>query len=118
MHLREFVKATIEEIIDGVLGAQESAAPAGAIVNPTALTCSGSSDLILFEAASGRPVQEIKFDILVTSVEGEQAKAGAGIFVGGFGLGGHGKTESSSSRENRIAFKVPLALPVQVSPKA
>src|SRR5436309_2796260 len=78
VELNEFVKRTIEEIITGVKASHEHALTNGASV-AIASNCA-----------------EIKFDVSVTASATGESKKGAGIFVGGFGIGAQGKTATTS----------------------
>ena len=113
MELHEFVKITLEQIVLGVSSAQTAIADTGARVNPKDLSRLGPGDGILFDPKTGRPVQEVAFDIAVTISQGREAHAGAGIFVGVFGFGAQGKKEGRRSHVDRIQFSVPLSLPIQ-----
>jgi hypothetical protein len=93
MELHEFVQRTIEEIISGVKASHQHAVANGASV-AIASNCA-----------------EIKFDVAVTTTEAGESKKGAGIFVGGFGVGAQGKSGSTSSSESRIQFSVFVNLP-------
>lgn len=53
----------------------------------------------------------VDFDVAVTTVESEQSKGGAGIFVAGLGLGGQIRSDAQNTVVSRIKFSVPIALP-------
>src|SRR4051794_26063744 len=93
MELREFVQRTIEEVISGVKASHKHALENGASV-AIASNCA-----------------EIKFDVAVTTSEAGEKKGGAGIFVGGFGIGAQGKSGTTNSSESRIQFSVFVSLP-------
>ncbi|MBP7052952.1 MAG: hypothetical protein KBE65_18255 [Phycisphaerae bacterium] len=100
MKLQEFVNESLREIIAGVKEAQEYAKDNNATVNASPPTLRP-------------PIKEVEFDVAVTSIEGSQAQAGAGIFVAGLGLGAKGKMDTSNSSATRIRFSVPVCLPHQ-----
>jgi hypothetical protein len=110
MKLQEFVCETLKEVIAGVKEAQTYAASAGAKVNPEQDRPKGKTGYVI---DSSVPVQEVDFDIAVTSADTTETQAGAGVFVAALGIGAQGKSDTSISSINRIRFSVPLALPVQ-----
>lgn len=99
MEIKTFVETTLLQIVEGVKAAQDKAQKFGGAVN-------FSTRLI-----SGREPDIIEFDIAVTTSETGEDKAGAGIFVAGFGLGGQTKTSDATTNISRIKFKVPVHLP-------
>ena len=111
--LKHFVGETLKQIMDGVLAGQEHAAQVGALVNPRHITPDSDRATGYSESHSGRRVQLIDFDVALTTVESDKAKAGVGIFVAAVGLGTQGETSGSTSSSSRIKFSVPLCLPVQ-----
>jgi hypothetical protein len=60
--------------------------------------------------------QIIDFDIAITTISGDQTKAGAGIFAGGFGLGAQGIIENKDSSVSRMKFAIPVLFPKQSVP--
>lgn len=91
MQLDEFVQRSIEQIITGVGKAREFA---------------DANSASIFEKT-----ERVDFDIAVTTTEGSEAKAGAGITVAGFRLGADGKSDSTHSTVSRIRFAVSVSLP-------
>jgi hypothetical protein len=87
MELDEFVRQTIEKLITGV-----GAACRHAKENATHI--------------GGGSTTRVEFDVAVTTTEGSEKKAGAGMTVAGIGLGGQGKTDLSNSCVSRIKFTV------------
>jgi len=112
MKLQEFVGETLKEIIAGVIEAQEYAAGQNAGVNPRSKHI-GEPRSIRIDDRTREALQNVEFDVAVTSTEGSETKAGAGIFVAAIGLGAQGRTDISSSTVSRIKFSVPVALPMQ-----
>jgi hypothetical protein len=93
MELKVFIQQTLEHIISGVRGSHSHAQQHGASI--------GSSCYLA----------DVEFDVAVTTTDNAERKGGAGIFIAGFGIGGSGKTEASTSTVSRIKFKVPVGLP-------
>jgi len=113
MELRDFVAETLRQIIDGIKAAQEYSSDKGAKVNPKKLyfrTDQGS--VKLQDRSTGALVQEIDFDVAVTTTEGTQTKGGIGVFVGPIGLGSQGQSNVNNQSVSRIKFSVPLLLPL------
>ena len=113
MKLQEFIRETIKEYIAGVKEAQEYAAAHGAKVHPPSKKAGQQETFRMVDPTTWQLLQNVEFDVAVTSTEGSEAKATAGIFVAAIGLGAQGKTDMSSSTVSRIKFSVPVALPIQ-----
>lgn len=119
MELHDFVSETLKEIITGVSEAQESAKEKHAAINPSGtwpfLSANSVPDdrLMLNEKGLQGLVQEVEFNVAVTTAEGASKKGGIGVFVGPVAAGAQGRSESTSSSVSRIRFKVPILLPRQ-----
>lgn len=112
MQLNEFITETLQQIFTGISDAKQSADDNGFQVNPWIV--SGTSDMtnVLVDRKTQTPVQKVDFDVAVTTVESEQSKGGAGIFVAGLGLGGQIQSGAQNSIVSRIKFSVPISLPI------
>jgi len=117
MILQAFISETLKEIIAGVKEAQEYAASQNAKVNPSARHIGGAKSPVLVDDSTLEHLQNVEFDVAVTSTEGSTTEAGAGIFVAAIGMGAKGKSDTSSSSISRIKFSVPLGLPTQYKTK-
>ena len=111
MELKEFVRSTLVQIVDGVNDAREEIEKKGGSVNPVG----GSFDQ---PSLAGRQwsfadgaTEIVNFDVALTQEDAKESKGGIGVFLGGVGLGAQGKSDSSSSSLSRIQFQVPLLLP-------
>ena len=113
MTLEEFISETLKQIINGVKTAQEFSNNMGASINPPNITFRTDQGLKYWDKKTGSPVENIEFDIALTTVEGSSAKGGLGIFVGAAGVGAQGQSNSSNQTVNKIKFSVPLMLPKQ-----
>jgi len=116
MKLQEFVSETLKEIIAGVKEAQKYAELEGAWISPRMFS-PAKSEVRYFAEKDHATIEQIEFDVAVTSTEGSATEAGAGIFVAAIGLGVKGKSDTSSSSISRIKFSIPLGLPMQHSTK-
>jgi hypothetical protein len=111
MKLQEFIAETLKAYIAGVKDAQEYAAEYDARVNPPTLP--GDTRVQRRQSDAPQDVQDVEFDVAVTSSEGSTTKGGAGIFVAAIGMGVQAKADTTNSSISRIKFKVPVGLPVQ-----
>jgi hypothetical protein len=104
MELKDFLSRALVELVQGIREAQDKVADLGALVSPEMM-------------AGTSTIQEVEFDLEVTTSEGEATKGGLGIFVGALGVGAQGKTESRSGSVGRMRFKVPVSYPKQKRPQ-
>lgn len=113
LQLEDFITETIKQIINGTVSAQKHASEHNAGVAPGKMQFRSTEGGQLWNQKDGTPIQQVDFDVAVTTTEGTEAKGGAGIFVGSFGVGAQGKSDYESSSISRIRFKIPLQLPSQ-----
>lgn len=113
MNLKDFVAESLEQIVRGVIQAQEALKDTRARVNPLMLKTTNHSSIGEASEEGGQPVYLVEFDVAITAEEGTGTKGGIGIAVGMLGLGSQSRSESKSGQESRIKFKVPLLLPPQ-----
>ena len=112
MKLEDFISETLIQIINGIKTAQKYADSNDAKVNPKNISITGKENLRLWDGGyNGLPVEEIKFDVAVSTTQGSVTKGGIGIFVGGIGVGTQGQSDSSNLSVSRIRFSVPVRLP-------
>ena len=117
MKLQEFITETLKQIVTGVKEAQEYAIKEGAKVNPAVHYNITPKEHRITNDGEGQDIQDIEFDVAVTSSEGSKTKGGAGIMVATIGLGVQARTDTTSSSISHIKFKVPVALPIQQARK-
>ena len=119
MQLDDFVKATLVQIVRGVHDAQDAVRDLGGIVNPATLAASPTSGSYFATVNDMHHVFLVDFDVAVEVSESTGTNAEAGLSVATFAkLGVGGKSAASNSTSNRIAFKVPLALPIDKESQA
>ena len=105
MELQEFVKETLLQI---TIGVKEY----GAVVNPKQYKSTS-------DATNARvkneyyPVQNINFEVALTSSTGEENKSGIGVLLGSFNIGANKNDESKSVAVTSIKFNIPLVLPAE-----
>ena len=108
MELKEFIKQTLVQIIEGVKDAQKSVGTDNGEIIPR-LSTPRNKDEISYD---GRIIHNIYFDVAVTVTEGTEKKGGGGIKVASFiQIEGEGKRSESNISQNRIQFHVPLTYP-------
>jgi len=91
----------------------------GGIVNPATVNASEKSPSYFSSIENGHHVFLVDFDVAVEVAESSGTNAAAGLSVASFvKLGAGGNSASSNSTSNRIAFKVPLALPIDMQSQA
>ena len=114
MDLNEFVSETLTQIFTGVQAAQNRVKEAGGKISPSQ-TCKiyGKDRLFVHVSKDGeqQPLNNIEFDVALTTVEASGSEGKAGLTVWGMGAGVSGKTETSNSTVSRIKFSVPVVLP-------
>jgi len=105
MELREFVSATLVEIVRGVRDAQRAvkAEKIPSAINPGSRGREG----MLYAR------KEVEFDVAITATEGSESKSGIGVVVASVGIGAQRKSGASSESVSRIKFAVPVILPTE-----
>ncbi|MEG1007965.1 MAG: hypothetical protein RSO15_17055 [Bacteroides sp.] len=95
MELKDFVKETLLQIAQGVREAQDAVKEYDATVNPMQYQKTGD---ITNAKINNQfyPVQDIDFEVALTSSNEEGVKAGIGVLLGSLNLGTN-KTEDSKA---------------------
>ena len=106
MELRDFVKDTLSQLIEGVAEAQKAAAGRQATVNPFDISLESFRDRFSF----------VEFDVALTSGDSKTTKGGVGVFLGALNLGSAGESSSAITSLSRIKLKIPIELPFQRPP--
>jgi hypothetical protein len=117
VELQEFIATSLTQIVNGVLEAQRAVRDSGALVSPQMRATHSTESIGPAEGHGGQPVFRVEFDVAVTAMSGQGSKAGIGVMVGSLGLGAKGHSESTSNRDSRLRFSIPLLLPLQQSEK-
>ncbi|OWY70391.1 hypothetical protein B7486_16515 [cyanobacterium TDX16] len=113
MELRDFVRNSIVQVVEGIRGAAESVRATGARVSPVAdEICGYTQQAALIHGEKG-VVEYIAFDVAVTTVTEAKKEGGAGIHVAGIGLGGRGTKGTQDTSVSRLQFRVPVEYPTQ-----
>ena len=107
MKLETFIAETLKQIVAGVKSAQKDAEEHGAMINPPIR----GEKLLRPLNNSATIVQQVEFDVALTTSEGTTTSGGLGIFVGYVGIGARGESDAASASTSRIKFSVPVSLP-------
>lgn len=113
MKLDEFVTESLKQIFSGVEQAQDFAIEKGGTINPAEITFSGGETgaPIMMVPYKNVLIQNIEFDVVVTTSDKHGGEGGAGIFVGPITIGAKGTAETQNQSVSRLRFRVPLVLP-------
>ena len=114
MELREFIQATLQQIVEGVSAAQEDTATAGAIINPSAMKFTQHGQYNEFNHAM--PTQ-VEFDVGLATTDKKDSAEGIGVFLGSVNLGTKNVTGIENVAVTRVKFSVPIVLPPGASQK-
>jgi hypothetical protein len=108
LELRDFVKATLEQIVDGAAEAQMAIAAKGGIVNPTSMSYQKDGSWNTYNHAMP---QEVVFDVALTATDKRGSSEGIGVFLGSISLGKKNDTGVEQVAITKVKFSVPLVLP-------
>jgi hypothetical protein len=108
MELRDFVKATLEQIVDGAAEAQKAIREKGGIVNPTSMSFQKDGSWNTYNHAMP---QEVVFDVALTATDMRGSSEGIGVFLGSISLGKKNDTGVEQVAVTKVKFSVPLVLP-------
>lgn len=109
MQLEEFVAESLTQLARGIKAASVAVTEAGGVVNPSTREKPGGRD---FNTRLGMvPVVEVEFDVAVSASGTEGSKAGLGVVVAAFALGGSTHETTTDEQVSRLRFTVPVVLP-------
>jgi len=108
MELKDFVKVTLEQIVEGVALAKESIDSHGGTINPTDVTFKKDGSFNRYEHAMP---QEVTFDVGLTSADKSGSSEGIGVFLGSINIGKKNQTGVEHVAVTKVNFTVPLVLP-------
>ncbi len=113
MELKEFVKEALTQITEGVNEAQSSIRELGGYVNPAVRIGKAASQSHVSSLSDGQNIYTVDFNIAISVAENTGTKADGKLSVASIlTIGGGASSSESNSTLSKIAFKVPLALPV------
>ena len=108
MELKEFVKVTIEQIIEGASAAQDSVSSKGAIINPAGVQFQKDGSWNTYKDAMP---QNVEFDVALTSTDKSGSTEGVGVFLGGVSLGKKNEAGVEQVAMTKVKFSIPVVLP-------
>lgn len=113
MELKEFVKEALTQIVEGVQESQDKIREHGGYVNPSIRIGKGSGQSHVSSLSDGQNIYTVDFNIAISVSENTGSKADGKLTVASvLSLGGGTSSSESNSTLSKIAFKIPLALPV------
>lgn len=111
MELNEFVRHTLTHIVTGVKKAQDDVKDIGGKVNPTGVHWRGAGEKELKFIPGWGIIQDVEFDLSVTSSEATSTGGGLKIPLYSVEGGAQMEREKSLISMNRIKFIVPVLFP-------
>jgi alpha-D-ribose 1-methylphosphonate 5-triphosphate diphosphatase PhnM len=108
MELKSFIKATLEQIVEGVAEAKETINAHGGIVNPSNVSFKKDGALNRYNQAMP---QDVIFNVGLTSTDKEGSSEGIGVFLGSISLGKKNDMGTEQVAVTKVQFTVPLVLP-------
>lgn len=122
MELKEFVKASLCQIAEGILEASEALKKTNAIVNPDNIIVNSEQSQAYGRTRppredvpppDSRIVEKVEFDVAISVQEGTATNAGLKVAIMSVGLGAGGESRSNSGYESRIKFSIPMVFPTK-----
>jgi hypothetical protein len=111
IELKDFVRSTLVELVEGTAEAQKAVRSRGAVINPTSFQAGGAIQNEIREAMGDRLVRFVDFDLAITATKDADTRAKIGVFGGWVGGGVEGGSAHASSSVGRLKFSIPLLLP-------
>jgi hypothetical protein len=108
MELKDFIKETITQIVNGVVEAQTEISQHGAEINPKRVQFREAGQYNHYN--SGKP-QYVEFDVGLTSIQKSGSSEGIGVFLGSISLGKKNDEGAEHTAVSRIKFSLPVVLP-------
>ena len=108
MELKDFVRVTLEQIVEGAALAQTAISAHGGIVNPSNMDFFKDGSRSVYRHAMP---QEVVFDVGLTSTDKSGSSEGIGVFLGSISLGKKNDSGAEQVAVTKVRFTVPLVLP-------
>lgn len=107
MELKEFVKNTLIEIVEGVKDAKEECKKLGGEVTPA----KHGASLGVGEGTRYRPTQNIEFEVALSEMDKSGSNKGIGVALSVIRIGGDSNKEKEMQSLSKIKFSVEIKLP-------
>lgn len=114
MELKDFIRETLEQIIEGVSCAKKAIEKHGGTINPTSVSFRRDGDWNNY--TSGMP-QNVEFDVGLSAIDKKGSVEGIGVFLGSVSLGKKNDQGIEHTAVTRVRFSVPLVLPEGKKPE-
>lgn len=112
MQLKDFIKESLTQIIEGIAETQLTKLPNNAEISPyIPVTNVKGDERKMKPQYTWQYATPVKFDVAVTAEEATGTKGGVGVVAGIFALGSQGKTDNKDSSISRLQFEIPIILP-------
>lgn len=108
MELKDFVRMTLEQIVDGVSAAEAAIAERGGNINPSSVQFQQNGTWTTYRHAMP---QDVVFDVGLTSTGKTGSSEGIGVFLGSINLGKKNESAVEEVAITKVRFTVPLVLP-------
>jgi hypothetical protein len=108
MNVKDFVEATLIQIVEGINAASAKIKDSGVIISP--LHIRGAHSALVIDYETDSMVNLIEFDIAITVNETDKAQGGAGISIAGIHLGGKVESANINQTVSRVKFMIPMKL--------
>ena len=108
MELKDFVRLTLEQIVDGVAAAEAAITARGGNINPSSVQFQQNSTWTTYQHAMP---QDVVFDVGLTSTGRAGSSEGIGVFLGSINLGKKNDSAVEEVAVTKVRFTVPLVLP-------
>jgi hypothetical protein len=108
MELKDFIKNTLEQIVEGVSLAQVTISENGGVINPSSIGYQKDGQWTQYNHAMP---QTIEFNVCLTSTKTADSREGIGVFLGPINLGKKNDSGTEQVAVTRVQFTVPLVLP-------
>lgn len=118
MELKEFVKETIVQVVEGIDEANAALSEKTAFVASANIQTSKTHQSTVDKEGRHHYVTDLEFDVAV-NVQNSETKEGRGRveILTILNIGGKGSCENTSSSTSHIKFSLPLALPTEPEEK-
>jgi hypothetical protein len=108
VELKDFIKETLQQIVEGVVAAQKQTAQNGAAISPANVVYKEDGQWNTFR--DGVP-QDVEFDVGLTSTGKRGTSEGVGVFLGSINLGKKNESGSEHIAVTRVKFSVTVLFP-------
>lgn len=114
MELKEFIKTTMQSIIDASSELIEQNSDGSALINP--LQRSAEDRNVVMFADGFVPITMVSFDVAITKGSEKAGGGGASVDVYFAKVGADGEVKASNENVSKVQFSLRAALPATSSP--